>query len=320
MKKLRVNEADIPQLVAEFEQYLKTAKIGDGKLTFSKNIIPTKLESDSKVTILFKELAWMKMQQLIRIFDSECAWHGTVNRVDETHFEVDDVMVYPQEVTGVTVNTDQKEYEMWLMRQPDEVFNRLRFQAHSHVNMGVTPSATDETHQKKIIDQLGNDDFYIFLIINKRNEISCRVYDMATNCLYETADVVVQYEANELDNFIAVSKAQIKQKTYTTTNKYSGYGGYNYGGYNYGKTYGANSNLHSSSTKKDDLKTDEDENTYKNRNAVALRQMAEDEEDDEAWWNRYSKIYGYSDDPCDGEDELPGYPNYNAAVRNGKKV
>ena len=326
MKKLRIAEEDIPQLVQNFEQWLKTAKIADGKLNFSKNIIPTKVESDNKPVVLFKEMAWLKIKTLVRMFDTEVAWHGTVNRVDETHFEITDIMVYPQTVTGATVNTDQAEYEMWLMRQPDEVFNAIRFQAHSHVNMAVSPSATDETHQKKIVDQLGPDDFYIFMIINKRDEFHVRIYDMKTNLLYEPADVVIQYEPNELDNFIAVSNAQVQKKTYVGT-------GYNYGGYNYGKYSGTN--LYSGQTKAANApattqvptKSAETKSASVNDSMASGKQvMAEtSEDDDDAWWEWYDRMYGNIDDEEEDYNSayLPGYPNYNRAVgkkKNSKKV
>ena len=69
--------------------------------------------------------------------------HGTVLRTensksDSNEFIVEDIFVYPQEVTGSTVTTDQEAYSKWLYELDDDIFNNLRMQSHSHCNMGVS--------------------------------------------------------------------------------------------------------------------------------------------------------------------------------------
>ena len=46
---------------------------------------------------------------------------------------------------------------------------------HSHVNMGTSPSATDTKLQEDHLAQLQDNDFYIFLIVNKKREIWCTI-------------------------------------------------------------------------------------------------------------------------------------------------
>lgn len=310
MKKLRLSEAEQLALFPVFQQWLKTAKITNNKITWEQNIIPSATENTTKARVLFKKKAWEKMSTLVREFSSEVAWHGTVERVDDYNFEITDIVVYPQTVTGVTVNTDQEAYEMWLMQQPDEIFNKIRFQGHSHVNMGVTPSGTDEENMKKLVQQLGDEDYYIFIVINKRHEVNTRIYDMKNNLLFETSDIQVDYEPNELDEFLADAKESVKTKTttYTTSNTGYRYGTGNYGGYNYGvNTYSSPK----TETKKESAPT------------VTQQKLADEKSDDkddysDKWWNHY---YGYYDDVPDDDDEgyLPGYPNYNATVKNSKK-
>ena len=72
---------------------------------------------------------------------------------------ISDILVYPQEVTGSTVTTDQNEYEMWLMKQEDDVFNNIRMQGHSHVNMSTSPSSVDLNLYDGILSQLDSDMF-----------------------------------------------------------------------------------------------------------------------------------------------------------------
>lgn len=313
MKKLRLSQSEQESLYPVFQEWLKTAKIQNNKVVWEHNIIPTAAENTKKARVLFKKKAWEKMRALVKDFSSEVAWHGTVERTGDFNFEITDIVVYPQTVTGVTVNTDQEAYEMWLIKQPDEVFNKLRFQGHSHVNMGVTPSSTDEENMRKLVSQLGEDDFYIFIIINKSHNVNTRIYDMKNNLLFETLDIQVDYEPNELDDFIAEAKELVKTKTtaYSPTGYRSPYGIGNYGGYNYGvNTY---------SSPKTETKTE----TKKDTAPTVVQQKLDDKKDDDKdiysdkWWNHY---YGYYDDmPDDEADYLPGYPNYNAAVNSSKK-
>lgn len=200
----------------EFEKVLSSAKISDGKISYTK----TFGYIDRKAVVRFSEIAWLKMSALIREFDKEVAWHGVAVRgADETKDEyyIVDILVYPQEVTGSNVNTDQTKYEMWLMEHDDEVFNNIRMQGHSHVNMHTSPSTVDISHQERILEQLEDDMFYIFMIWNKRGEKNIKVYDLEKNILFDGADVVVEVDDGELglNSFIKDAKSLVTEKTYT---------------------------------------------------------------------------------------------------------
>lgn len=229
------------EVIKDFKESLSGAKVSDGKISYTKTFGVI----NRKATLYFREIAWTKMQALIREFDKEVAWHGVAKRgTDETKDEyfIDDIMVYPQEVTGATVNTDQEKYEMWLMQHDDEVFNNIRMQGHSHVNMGVSPSSVDTTHQEKILEQLEDDMFYIFVIWNKKNDKTIKIYDLAKNILFDTTDVDVMVVEDEtgIEKFVRESKKMVIDKPITV---YSGTNSKNttyYNGYqNYSKIYEA---------------------------------------------------------------------------------
>lgn len=229
------------EVIKDFKESLGGAKVSDGKISYTKTFGVI----NRKATLYFREIAWTKMQALIREFDKEVAWHGVARRgTDETKDEyfIDDIMVYPQEVTGATVNTDQEKYEMWLMQHDDEVFNNIRMQGHSHVNMGVSPSSVDTTHQEKILEQLEDDMFYIFVIWNKKNDKTIKIYDLAKNILFDTTDVDVMVIEDEtgIEKFVRESKKMVIDKPITV---YSGTNSKNttyYNGYqNYSKIYEA---------------------------------------------------------------------------------
>ena len=242
-KNIKITDESLNEVRKAFEEALSTGKFSDGKITFTKTLGIV----NRKATVFFTELAWLKMQTLIREFDKEVAWHGIAKRGEDAskdEYYITDILVYPQEVTGATVSTDQEKYQMWLMNHDDEIFNNIRMQGHSHVNMGVTPSSVDTSLYDRILEQLDDDMFYIFMIWNKRKEKTIKIYDLAKNILFDTSDVTVEVldDGTGIEKFLKDAKDAVKDKPTTPTTTYQspyrgsyGYGGY-YGGY--GSSYG----------------------------------------------------------------------------------
>ena len=209
---IKMSEEIIQQMVSEFEQAVRDLKTVDGKVSYTRAV--TYKSTGAKVVIDFSPIAFLKMTALIREFSSEVAWHGTVERISPTRFLVKDILVYPQKVTGATVNTDQEAYAKWMQELDDETFNSLRFQGHSHVNMGVSPSSTDIENQGRIVSQFGSaDHFYIFMIWNKSMDFSARVFDMAANSIYDTDEVEVEVAGQ------SASSSQVSSRTPRTPSK-----------------------------------------------------------------------------------------------------
>lgn len=257
-KPIKMTEQYMAECRADFEKALQLTKLADGKLNFTK----TFSIADKKAIVYFTGEAWTKMVMLIKEFDKEVAWHGVAHRVEDEskdEYVITDIMVYPQEVTGTTVEMDTEKYAMWLMENAeDERFDNIHMQAHSHVNMSTSPSGVDLNHQEEILNMLGDEDFYIFMIWNKSFTSTNKVYDLKKNILFEDKDITVKIigGVEDLDVFIKGAKDMVKTKSYGG----SGYGsGYNYGGYNYGQQYnkpvGAPYNPVASS-KSDDKKSD----------------------------------------------------------------
>lgn len=273
-KIIKITQQCKEELRREFEAALSNVKLSEGKLNYTKSFGDIKRAA----TVYFTKLAWDKMQALIQQTDKEVAWHGLAYRGedDKDEYFITDILVYPQEVTGAEVNTDQKKYQMWLMSHEDDVFNNIRMQGHSHVNMGVTPSSVDNSLYERILEQLDDEMFYIFLIYNKRGDKTFKIYDLAKNILFETGDVTVKVmddfdslvqinidglseEENialstflaeyrtkkQVDEFVKNAKQMVTAKVYRYSGgSYGGYGGGTYGGnyggyggYNYGDGY-----------------------------------------------------------------------------------
>ncbi len=228
-------------IVEDFKKTLGSLKMSDGKINFSRSFNQVERIAELR----FTETAWLKMQALVREYDKEVAWHGIAKRgadPDKDEYIISDIVVYPQEVSGAAVNTDQEEYQNWLMHLDDEVFNNLRMQGHSHVNMSVTPSAVDTTLYESLLAQLDDTMFYIFLIWNKRGDKTIKIYDLAKNILFETSDVKVSVidDGTGVEALLRDAKEKVKEKTvysYSTSYSYgSGLGAYKGA---YSGTYGS---------------------------------------------------------------------------------
>lgn len=230
-KVIKLTPEHIKECMAEFEKDLTSSKWADGKINFSKTIGTI----SRKAKIFFTEEAWMKMQALVREFEKEVAWHGVAFRgedAEKDEYIIKDILVYPQKVTGASVEMDTEEYAKWIEENiEDERFFDIRMQGHSHVNMGVTPSSVDLTHQEAILDQLSDKLFYIFMIWNKKGDSNIKIYDLAKNVLFETADIDIEVldDGYGLDSFIKEAKGQVKDRVYNTGYQYS----YQYQGKSY---------------------------------------------------------------------------------------
>jgi hypothetical protein len=200
------------QACTEFSAMLDTLKMSDGRLNYKQNFS----YDNCTATVLLSPEAYRKIVALVTEFSDEVAWHGTVSRSSSliNEFIIEDIFVYPQEVTGSTVNTDQEAYTDWLYGLDDEVFNKIRMQGHSHVNMGVSPSGVDDNHRKQILEQLESEMFYVFMVWNKSLNIHTLIYDMANNILYENKDVEVKLMVGDgVDDFILDAREKVQKRS-----------------------------------------------------------------------------------------------------------
>ena len=208
-----------PEVIEEaknaFLDQLLKMRLFDGKISFTQ----TMTASSRKATLLFSELAWAKMTSLVSEYQSEIGWHGKASRMEglEDTYLVEDIYVYPQNVTATNVTPDQKEYNEWINALDDEAFNGLRFHGHSHVNMAVSPSGVDTGFWEEILSQLDDDMFYVFMIINKKWEKHVRIYDMRTNLYFPPSDVTVKIRNDGFGIEALLRDAQNKVKAVTYT-------------------------------------------------------------------------------------------------------
>lgn len=218
-KPIKMTEEFKQECRADFEKALALTKCADGKLNFTK--IFTDL--NRKATIFFTPIAWAKMLKLLSEFEKEVAWYGVANRgedPDKDEYIISDILVYPQRVTGATVDMDPVECSKWVqqhLEKGDERFDNFRMQGHSHVRMQTSPSGTDIQHQEDILSMVRDDDFYIFMIWNKYLTSTCKIYDLKKNVFFDNGDITidVMLDGENLSGFVAEAKSLVKETVYT---------------------------------------------------------------------------------------------------------
>lgn len=208
MHPVKLTNRQIQDMVEAIRQQLKGIKAASTSVKLDYKM--KSIESEP-ATLVIEDMAWKKMQALIDQCSKEIAWHGTVTKAHNV-YTITDVFVFPQMVTGATVTSDETTYSTWLMEQPDEVFNNLRFHGHSHVNMATNPSAVDLKYQDDVLKNLN--DFYIFAIFNKRGSNWVTIIDVIDNIVYEDKDINLILPGEMEENW---AKEQIAAKVVDTT-------------------------------------------------------------------------------------------------------
>lgn len=142
------------------------------KIDFDPTLFP-------KPRIIVSDIAYKKMYYYIDIASKEVGWLGTASEVGKFIYEIEDVWLLRQEVTGS--ETDIKEHNLTefaeeIMKQPGGIntLNKMRFWGHSHVNMGVFASKTDDDTMQ-IFHGSGHE-FFIRGIFNKNGEAKFSLY------------------------------------------------------------------------------------------------------------------------------------------------
>lgn len=220
MKTLKFTDETVAQIkenvLQEFVEYLSKINLAQTKkINFNKTYTSISKPSPNKIKFIITPNAYQKMLQYTLQSELEIAWHGTVEHPDETTYILKDVMLYPQTVTAATVETDQTKYEQWLEALPDETFNQLRFQGHSHVNMSTTPSITDCIYYDELTNALSAATYYIFLIINKKQNMYIEIRDLKNNILYEKTDIEILVLDENGENLLNDIEISIKENTET---------------------------------------------------------------------------------------------------------
>lgn len=190
MRPYRLSDKIVNTIQKEFEKTLK--KYSNAAQAFHFSYTPkAPATAKKKIKIYCLPTAWCKMTTLVQKTSTEIAWHMLIEKTSKTSYVITDVLVYPQTVTGATVSTDDTKYALWVGALPDEQFNNMRGQGHSHVNMQVSPSGVDTGYYDDLLSTMSKG-FYIFMILNKKEDMFLQLIDLDTNLIYDTEDITFE--------------------------------------------------------------------------------------------------------------------------------
>ena len=213
MKAYKFNKQTGEELKAKMMEFIGQLTMGE-VLTLQQQLTD---DNNKKAEVHFSSEAYYKMYALVDECDKEIAWDGIVYRDEEdpSVFYVKDIIVYPQKVSGATVETDDEQYLNWLNSLDDETFNHRRFNGHSHVRMATSPSGVDTTYREQSV--LNIKDFFIFGIFNKSKSFNFQIYDIENNVIYENGDIIFYTPEPDYSAWAkSVIKEKVTEKKYTT--------------------------------------------------------------------------------------------------------
>lgn len=179
-----------------------------------------------KATIKMSGDIYASIVSAVQRQDKEFAWFGdvVVEQDDPENFviRISDIYLYPQTVSNSSVSEPDTSSQEYLDFMCDKIAEGARlgkpvmqYYGHSHVNMGVTPSAVDMDYRNQ------NAQLNVFSIHNKAGNMEWQIW--TEDFIYETKDIDVQVMGTKLQN-----TELIKEKAYPKVMHYGGaYPNYN---------------------------------------------------------------------------------------------
>ena len=168
--------------------------------------------------------ALRKMKTFINECDLEIGWLGIVERFEKDNmFLIEDVMLFNQEVSSVTTDIDDTDLTKFAndtmkelgTKKGSELLNKVRMWGHSHVNMGVSASGTDDKQMDVFEDN--NSDFFIRLIANKKDSMKIDIFDYANGITYLNVDYYVSYNGEEREISNSIIELQKKLESISSS-------------------------------------------------------------------------------------------------------
>lgn len=188
-----------------------------------------RIKGENKIEFIFEPpvvfiepLAYAKMANIVSICEKEVGWLGTATRdVENNSIFVHDVFLFEQEVSSVTCDITEEglnEFANHVLQQENgmDILNNIKLWGHSHVNMGVTPSQTDNEQMEIFAD---NNDWFLRLIANKSGELSIDMYNYEHNIvIHDISWNLYIAEFEETYEFIEEEiKNKVKEQNYFTS-------------------------------------------------------------------------------------------------------
>ena len=146
--------------------------------------------------------ALLTMKGYVENCDKEIAWLGLVDRTDENTFYIRDVDLIEQEVSNTTAELQeaglQKYAEKLINEGRMDDLEKIRMWGHSHVNMDVYPSPTDEDTFR---EYYMNCNYFIRIIANKKSSLKIDIVLLDKELRFDNVKWQINYPV-EINNAI----------------------------------------------------------------------------------------------------------------------
>lgn len=217
MKRIRLTNEEKEIIMTQILGALNTSpNISEITVNINDLLPPEKNKNDSvKPVLQITSEVYTAMTTLVKQYNDEISWHCFCHRdLKNQIYKIYDIILFPQINSATATMTDEEAYSSWitkLITDPESDFENMRVHGHSHVNMQVFSSGVDDAYQKDLLSKINDDDYYIFLILNKKQEMCVLIYDYYYRCLYETKDIIIQILDNDGNNIEDWASNQIKE-------------------------------------------------------------------------------------------------------------
>jgi hypothetical protein len=193
---------------------------------------PFKIMSPAEPILVFDRETLSKVQYLVKKWELEAQWFHRVERVVDKpkrkiYYYISDIIIPKQECSAAYVESgaelslalteEIKQRTGGFNSEFNSIMSSLTCWCHSHVNMGVSPSGTDNTQfeeQIKFGSQGGQTGPQIMMIFNKKDEFFSRIYDRELGVLFENVDIHIQQPDIDCSYIDDALKNKLKTKTY----------------------------------------------------------------------------------------------------------
>ena len=146
--------------------------------------------------VIYREKAYWDILSLMNskfAEKSEFMFFGVVEKVVNKTYFIKEFRLIPNEKnSGAYCENDETKWNDWVLENfpnPKDA-KGLRVHSHSHVNMGVTPSSTDNEQFMQFANNIS--DFFIQLIVNHKEEHTTNLVEVDSGLKYEGVPSYIQ--------------------------------------------------------------------------------------------------------------------------------
>ena len=170
-------------------------------------------EDEKPPMVCFTEQVLAKFKGYVDNCSLEIGWLALVRIDTQGRYIVYDTLLPHQNVSAVTTDLMesglQEVGEEILSTRPDE-FNNVRCWCHSHVNMQVCPSGTDDSTFEQFYE---NCEYFIRVICNKKGDMRVDFVDLEKEIRYDNINwyILLSKETEALNNSIAKYQKEIDE-------------------------------------------------------------------------------------------------------------